>query len=60
MADVTHEWSEGFEIRLKQPKLRPKLRGNDRSSVGTIENRMDRKILTTPSGSGKGLDEYEQ
>ncbi|KAJ3794169.1 hypothetical protein GGU11DRAFT_748226 [Lentinula aff. detonsa] len=37
MADVAHEWSEGFEIQSKQPKLRPELRGNDRSSVGTIE-----------------------
>ncbi|KAJ3728203.1 hypothetical protein DFJ43DRAFT_1140037 [Lentinula guzmanii] len=42
MADVAHEWSEGFEIQSKQPKLRPELRGNDRSSVGTIEIRMDR------------------
>ncbi|KAJ3794424.1 hypothetical protein GGU11DRAFT_879859, partial [Lentinula aff. detonsa] len=42
MADVAHEWSKGFEIQSKQPKLRPELRGNDRSSVGTIEIRMDR------------------
>ncbi|KAJ3978368.1 hypothetical protein F5890DRAFT_1560467 [Lentinula detonsa] len=44
MADVAHEWSEGFEIQSKQPKLRPELRGNDRSSVGTIEIRMDRMV----------------
>ncbi|KAJ3978629.1 hypothetical protein F5890DRAFT_1479198 [Lentinula detonsa] len=29
MADVAHEWSEGFEIQLKQLKLQPKLHGND-------------------------------
>ncbi|KAJ3779857.1 hypothetical protein GGU10DRAFT_438011 [Lentinula aff. detonsa] len=44
MADVAHEWSKGFEIQSKQPKLRPELRGNDRSSVGTIEIRMDRMV----------------
>ncbi|KAJ3780494.1 hypothetical protein GGU10DRAFT_437847 [Lentinula aff. detonsa] len=54
-ADVAHEWSEGFEIQSKQPKLRPELRGNDRNPNGP-----DERILTTPSGSGKGLDEYEQ
>ncbi|KAJ3715932.1 hypothetical protein DFJ43DRAFT_1141982 [Lentinula guzmanii] len=51
MADVAHEWSECFEIQSKQPKLR----GNDRNPNGP-----DERILTTPSGSGKGSDEYEQ
>ncbi|KAJ3727171.1 hypothetical protein DFJ43DRAFT_1041183 [Lentinula guzmanii] len=35
---------KAFEIQSKQPKLRPELRGNDRSSVGTIEIRMDRMV----------------
>ncbi|KAJ3710772.1 hypothetical protein DFJ43DRAFT_1228589 [Lentinula guzmanii] len=63
MADVAHEWSEGFKIQSKQPKLRPELRGSDRSSVGTIEIRMDRmaELLAQPpstlAGSEFSLDD---
>ncbi|KAJ3791410.1 hypothetical protein GGU11DRAFT_751867 [Lentinula aff. detonsa] len=37
------------------PWERSKFRGNDRNPNGP-----DEQILTTPSGSGKGSDDYEQ